>query len=148
MRGLGGDAWPGDVAPAGRDPAGFAALQLGRAARLLDPGAGAPGAAWSGSGEGHGPDEDLLDAPETLRTLLRDPDAHGLRDRSALLSRRTGSPSMPPQNSSLTRTADGGVDGMVKTVAMPARKTVAWTSAIRALTAFLDDVEGRWLGAR
>jgi hypothetical protein len=48
------------------------------------------------------PEGDLLDAPETPRSLLRYLDAHGLRDPRGAPPRRTSPPSTPPRGSSPT----------------------------------------------
>ena len=67
------------------------------------------------------PDEDLLDAPETLRTLLRYLEAHGLRDpRGAAVQENESA-----INAVVEEFADAIGDreryGMAKTVAMSAR---------------------------
>ena len=90
------------------------------------------------------PDEDLLDAPETLRTLLRYLDAHGLRDpRGAAVQENESA-----IDAAAKRFADAIGDreryGMAKTVAMSARDRGVDIGDPAALTAFLDDVgEGR-----
>ena len=90
------------------------------------------------------PDEDLLDAPETLRTLLRYLDAHGLRDpRGAAVQENESA-----IDAAVEQFADAIGDreryGMAKTVAMSARDRGVDIGDLAALTAFLDDVrEGR-----
>ena len=92
------------------------------------------------------PDEDLLDAPETLRTLLRYLDAHGLRDpRGAAVEENESA-----IDSVVKEFADAIGDqeryGMAKTVAMSAQDRGVDISDPEALTAFLADVrEGRLL---
>ena len=130
--------------PLAESPAGFAALQLGRAARLLDPGAGAPGAAGVDPGEGHGPRGDLLDAPETLRTLLRYLDAHGLRDPRGAAAEENESAIDAAAKEFADAIGDQERYGMAKTVAMSARDRGVDIGDPAALAAFLDDVqEGR-----
>jgi hypothetical protein len=57
------------------------------------------------------PEGDLLDAPETLRSLLRYLDTHGLRDPRAQPPRRTNPPSTSPRRSSPTRLATSSGTG-------------------------------------
>jgi len=90
------------------------------------------------------PEEYLLDAPETLRTLLRYLDAHGLRDpRGAAVGENEAA-----IDAAAKQFADAIGDreryGMAKTVAMSARDRGVDIGDPAALTAFLDDVrEGR-----
>ena len=90
------------------------------------------------------PDEDLLDAPETLRTVLRYLEAHGLRDpRGAAVEENEFA-----IDSVAKEFADAIGDqeryGMAKTVAMSARDRGVDISDPEALTAFLADVrDGR-----
>ena len=132
--------WPSDVFSAGRDAAGL----YGTSARTgasgsLEPGAGTPGAAGNGSAEVTAPDEDLLDAPETLRH----PAAlyGGSRGRAYLLGAAvvTNSPLTPLRRSSLTRSATRSGTGWRRR-SPPARDRGADISDSEALTAFLADV--------
>jgi len=89
-------------------------------------------------------DEDLLDAPETLRTVLRYLEAHGLRDpRGAPVEENEEA-----IDSVAKEFADAIGDqeryGMAKTVAMSARDRGVDIGNPEALTAFLSDVrDGR-----
>jgi hypothetical protein len=87
------------------------------------------------------PEEDLLDAPETLRTLLRYLDAHGLRDpRGAAVVENE-----PAIDAAAKEFAHALGDqeryGMAKTMAMSARDRGVDIGDPEALTAFLDDVQ-------
>src|SRR5271165_7616125 len=90
------------------------------------------------------PYEDLLDAPETLRTLLRYLDAHGLRDPrgAAVQENETAIDAVAKQFADAI--GDRERYGMAKTVAMSARDRGVDIGDPAALTAFLDNVrEGR-----
>ena len=90
------------------------------------------------------PDEDLLDAPETLRTLLRYLDAHGLRDPRGAAVQENGSAIDAAAKQFADAIGDRARYGMAKTVAMSARDRGVDIGDLAALTAFLDDVrEGR-----
>jgi len=90
------------------------------------------------------PDEDLLDAPETLRTLLRYLDAHGLRDPRGAAVQENESAINAAAKQFADAIGDRARYGMAKTVAMSARDRGVDIGDLAALTAFLDDVrEGR-----
>ena len=90
------------------------------------------------------PDEDLLDAPETLRTLLRYLDAHGLRDPRGAAVQENESAIDAAAKQFADAIGDRARYGMAKTVAMSARDRGVDIGDPAALTAFLDDVrEGR-----
>jgi len=90
------------------------------------------------------PDEDLLDAPETLRTLLRYLDAHGLRDPRGAVTEENESAIDAVAKQFADAIGDRERYGMAKTVAMAARDRGVDIGDPAALTAFLDDVrEGR-----
>ena len=90
------------------------------------------------------PDEDLLDAPETLRTLLRYLDAHGLRDPRGAAVQENESAIDAAAEQFADAIGDRERYGMAKTVAMSARDRGVDIADPAALTAFLDDVrEGR-----
>ena len=90
------------------------------------------------------PDEDLLDAPETLRTLLRYLDAHGLRDPRGAAVQENESAIDAAAKQFADAIGDRERYGMAKTVAMSARDRGVDIGDPEALTAFLDDVrEGR-----
>ena len=90
------------------------------------------------------PDEDLLDAPETLRTLLRYLDAHGLRDPRGAAVQENESAIDAAAKQFADAIGDRERYGMAKTVAMSARDRGVDIGDPAALTAFLDDVrEGR-----
>ena len=90
------------------------------------------------------PDEDLLDAPETLRTLLRYLDAHGLRDPRGAAVGENESAIDAAVKQFANAIGDRERYGMAKTVAMSARDRGVDIGDPAALTAFLDDVrEGR-----
>ena len=87
------------------------------------------------------PQQDLLDAPETLRTLLRYLDAQGLRDpRGAAVGENE-----PAIDAVVKEFADAIGDqeryGVAKTVAMSARDRGVDIGDPEALTAFLGNVE-------
>lgn len=89
-------------------------------------------------------DEDLLDAPETLRTLLRYLDAHGLRDPRGSAAEQNESAIDAVVKEFADAIGDQERYGMAKTVAMSARDRGVDIGDPAALTAFLDDVrEGR-----
>jgi hypothetical protein len=90
------------------------------------------------------PDEDLLDAPETLRTLLRYLDAHGLRDPRGAAVQENESVIDAAAKHFADAIGDRERYGMAKTVAMSARDRGVDIGDPAALTAFLDNVrEGR-----
>ena len=90
------------------------------------------------------PDEDLLDAPETLRTLLRYLDAHGLRDPRGAAVQENESAIDAAAKQFADAIGDRARYGTAKTVAMSARDRGVDIGDPAALTAFLDDVrEGR-----
>ena len=90
------------------------------------------------------PDEDLLDAPETLRTLLHYLDAHGLRDPRGAVTEENESAIDAVAKQFADAIGDRERYGMAKTVAMSARGRGVEIGDPAALTAFLDDVsEGR-----
>jgi hypothetical protein len=90
------------------------------------------------------PDEDLLDAPETLRTLLRYLDAHGLRDPRGAAVQENESAIDAAAKQLADAIGDRERYGTAKTVAMSARDRGVDIGDPAALTAFLDDVrEGR-----
>jgi hypothetical protein len=90
------------------------------------------------------PDEDLLDAPETLRTLLRYLDAHGLRDPRGTAVQENESAIDAAAKQFADAIGDRERYGMAKTVAMSARDRGVDIGDPAALTAFLDNVrEGR-----
>jgi hypothetical protein len=90
------------------------------------------------------PDEDLLDAPETLRTLLRYLDAHGLRDPRGAAVQENESAIDAAAKKFAEAIGDRERYGMAKTVAMSARDRGVDIGDPAALTAFLDNVrEGR-----
>jgi hypothetical protein len=90
------------------------------------------------------PDEDLLDGPETMRTLLRYLDTHGLRDpRGAAIGENESA-----IDAVAAEFADAIGDqeryGLAKTVAMSARDRGLDIGDPEALTAFPGDVrDGR-----
>jgi hypothetical protein len=90
------------------------------------------------------PDEDLLDAPQTLRTLLRYLDAHGLRDPRGAAVQENESAIDAAAEQFADAIGDRERYGMAKTVAMSARDRGVDIGDPAALTAFLDNVrEGR-----
>ncbi len=90
------------------------------------------------------PDENLLDAPETLRTLLRYLDAHGLRDPRGAAVQENESAIDAAAKQFADAIGDRERYGMAKTVAMSARDRGVDIGDPAALTAFLDNVrEGR-----
>jgi hypothetical protein len=92
------------------------------------------------------PDEDLLDAPETLRTLLRYLEAHGLRDPRGAAAEENESAIDAVAKEFADAIGDQERYGMAKTVAMSARDRGVDYSDPEALTAFLADVrDGRLL---
>jgi len=90
------------------------------------------------------PYEDLLDAPETLRTLLRYLEAHGLRDPRGAAVEENESAIDAAAKQFADAIGDRERYGMAKTVAMSARDRGVDIGDPAALTAFLDNVrEGR-----
>ena len=89
-------------------------------------------------------EEYLLDAPETLRTLLRYLDAHGLRDpRGAAVEENESAIDMAAKEFA-EAIRDQERYGMAKTVMMSARDRGVDIGDPEALAAFLSDVrEGR-----
>ena len=89
-------------------------------------------------------EEYLLDAPETLRTLLRYLDAHGLRDPRGAAVQENESAIDAAAKQFADAIGDRERYGMAKTVAMSARDRGVDIGDPAALTAFLDNVrEGR-----
>ncbi len=85
------------------------------------------------------PEDDLLDAPETLRSLLRYLDAHGLRDPRGGATEENESAIDAAAREFADAIGDRERYGMAKTVAMSARD-----QGVDALAGFLDDIqEGR-----
>jgi hypothetical protein len=92
------------------------------------------------------PYEDLLDSPETLRTLLRYLQAHGLRDPRGAAVEENESAIDAVAKEFADAIGDQERYGMAKTVAMSARDRGVDISDPEALTAFLADVrDGRLL---
>ena len=88
--------------------------------------------------------EDLLDAPETLRTLLRYLDVHGLRDPRGAATGENESAIDAAAKEFVGATDDSERYGTAKTVAMSALDRGVDIGDPEALAAFLDDVqEGR-----
>ncbi len=88
--------------------------------------------------------EDLLEAPVTLRTLLRYLDAHGLRDPRGAAAGENESAIDAAEKEFADALADQERYGTAKTVAMSALDRGVDIGDPQALTAFLDDVqEGR-----
>ena len=91
------------------------------------------------------PEEDLLDAPETLRTLLRYLDAHGLRDPRGAAIEENESAIDAVAKEFADAIGDQERYGMAKTVAMSAWDRGVDIGDPEALTAFLGDVrDGGW----
>src|SRR5438132_3982364 len=89
-------------------------------------------------------DEDLLDAPETLRTLLRYLQAHGLRDPRGATTEENEEAIDSVAKEFADALGDQERYGMAKTVAMSARDRGVDIGDPEALTAFLADVrDGR-----
>ena len=89
-------------------------------------------------------EEDLLDAPETLRSLLRYLDAHGLRDPRGAATKENESAIDAAAKEFADTISDREWYGMAKTVAMSARDRGVDIGDPAALTGFLDNVrEGR-----
>jgi hypothetical protein len=90
------------------------------------------------------PGEDLLEAPETLRTLLRYLDAHGLRDPRGATVEENAEAIGAVAKEFPDAIGDRERYGMAKTVVMSARDRGVDIGDPEALTAFLGDVqEGR-----
>jgi len=90
--------------------------------------------------------EDLLDAPETLRTLLRYLDAHGLRDPRGATTEENEEAIDSVAKQFADALGDKDRYGMAKTVAMSAWERGVDIGDPGALTAFLADVrDGRLL---
>ena len=88
--------------------------------------------------------EDLLEAPETLRTLLRYLDAHGLRDPRGATVEENAEAIGAVAKEFPDAIGDQERYGMAKTVVMSARNRGVDIGDPEALTAFLGDVqEGR-----
>ena len=88
--------------------------------------------------------EDLLEAPGTLRTLLRYLDAHGLRDPRGATAGDNESAIDAAEKEFADALADRGRYGTAKTVAMSALDRGVDIGDPQALAAFLDGVqEGR-----
>lgn len=88
--------------------------------------------------------EDLLEAPGTLRTLLRYLNAHGLRDPRGADAGENESAIDAAEKDFADALGDRGRFGAAKTVAMSALDHGVDIGDPRALAAFLDDVqEGR-----
>jgi hypothetical protein len=90
------------------------------------------------------PEADLLDAPETLRTLLRYLDAHGLRDPRGAAIEENESAIDAVAKEFADAIGDQERYGMAKTVAMSAWDRGVDIGDPEALTAFLGEVrDGR-----
>lgn len=87
------------------------------------------------------PEGDLLDAPETLRSLLRYLDAHGLRDPRGARAEENESAIDVAANEFADAIGDQQRYGLAKTVAMSARAQGVDIGDPVALTGFLDDVQ-------
>src|SRR6266702_2741084 len=87
------------------------------------------------------PEEDLLDVPETLRTLLRYLDAHGLRDPRGAAVEENESAIDAAAKEFADAIGDQERYGMAKTVAMSARDRGVDIGDPEALAAFLSDVQ-------
>lgn len=85
--------------------------------------------------------EYLLDAPETLRTLLRYLDAHGLRDPRGAAPAENESAIDDAAKEFASATGDQERYGIEKTVALSARDRGIDIGDLEALTAFLNDVQ-------
>ena len=92
-------------------------------------------------GKGHGTEEDLLEAPETLRTLLRYLDAHGLRDPRGAATEENESAIDAAAKEFANAIGDQERYGMAKTVVLSARDRGIDIGDPEALTAFLNDVQ-------
>jgi len=92
------------------------------------------------------PDEDLLDGPETLRTLLRYLDTHGLRDPRGAATGENESAIDAVVAEFADAIGDQERYGLAKTVAMSARDRGVDIGDPEALTAFLSDVRDGRLG--
>ena len=92
------------------------------------------------------PDEDLLDGPETLRTLLRYLDTHGLRDPRGAATGENESAIDAVVAEFADAIGDRERYGLAKTVAMSARDRGVDIGDPEALTAFLSDVRDGRLG--
>jgi hypothetical protein len=89
-------------------------------------------------------EEDLLDAPETLRSLLRYLDAHGLRDPRGAATKENESAIDAAAKEFADTISDREWYGMAKTVAMSARDRGVDIRDPDALAGFLGDIqEGR-----
>jgi len=87
------------------------------------------------------PEEDLLEASETLRTLLRYLDAHGLRDPRGAATAESESAIDAAAKEFANALGDRDRYGMAKTVVLSARDRGIDIGDPEALTAFLNDVQ-------
>ena len=87
------------------------------------------------------PEGDLLDAPETLRSLLRYLDAHGLRDPRGAATEENESAIDVAAKQFADAIGDQQRYGMAKTVAMSAQVRDVDVGDPVALTGFLNDVQ-------
>ncbi len=87
------------------------------------------------------PEGDLLDAPETLRSLLRYLDAHGLRDPRGAATEENECAIDVAAKEFAGATGDQQRYGMAKTVAMSARSRGVDVGDPVALAGFLNDVQ-------
>ena len=87
------------------------------------------------------PDEDLLEASETLRTLLRYLDTHGLRDPRGAATEENESAIDAAAKEFADAIGDQERYGMAKTVVLSARDRGIDIGDPEALTAFLNDVQ-------
>jgi len=94
------------------------------------------------------PDEDLLDVPETLRTLLRYLEAHGLRDPRGAAVEENESAIDAVVKEFADAIGDQERYGMAKTVAMSARDRGVDIGDPEALTAAEDPPQRRPGGRR
>ena len=87
------------------------------------------------------PEGDLLDAPETLRSLVRYLDAHGLRDPRGAATEENECAIDVAAKEFADATGDQQRYGMAKTVAMSARSRGVDVGDPVVLTGFLNDVQ-------
>ena len=91
--------------------------------------------------------EDLVDAPGTLRTLLRYLDAHGLRDPRGAATGENESAIGAATDEFANAAGDQERYGTAKTVAMSALSRGVDAGDPEALAAFLNDVQAGLAGA-
>ena len=87
------------------------------------------------------PEEDLLEAPQTLRTLLRYLDTHGLRDPRGAATEENESAIDAAAKQFADAIGDQERYGIAKTVVLSARDRGIDIGDPEALTAFLNDVQ-------